>query len=108
MVICYPCNVSYLVKGTKSFFQFGLCISVFLSATCHNVNDFMCSLHLSDVLCKHGKELAKIDGAIAVLVHLIDHVLELRLARIDIQAFHHSIQFTRINRSITILYHLLA
>lgn len=57
-----------------------------------------------DLLCQHVEELAKIDGAIAVLVHFIDHILELRTGRMDTQAFHHSAQFTCINRSIIILY----
>ena len=40
---------------------------------------WICVFHFS---CHHGQEFGKIDGAVAVGVDLVDHVLELRLGRI--------------------------
>lgn len=49
-----------------------------------------CNCLLSFVVGTHTRE---VDGAIVVGIHLVDHVLELRLGRVLTQGPHHGAQF---------------
>lgn len=65
--------------------------------------DFLLRVRVLHLACHHGEELGKVDGAVAVRVDLVDHVLEFGLGRVLTEGAHDGAEFASGDLAIAVL-----